>query len=87
MDHGTHFTCASCALEGVEGRRRPTMEHRTPLLLYLEKAKEIASAVPKERSVGAQGGEGDRKDHEAKVLQRMPEQSRAAPGLSESLGE
>ncbi|KAI9433203.1 hypothetical protein H4582DRAFT_1989553, partial [Lactarius indigo] len=52
----------------------------------LEKAKEIAGAVPKQRLVRAQGGRHWR-GHRAKVLQRIPERSRAAVGLSKNIGK
>ncbi|KAH9169764.1 hypothetical protein EDB89DRAFT_2072615 [Lactarius sanguifluus] len=55
--------------------------------LHLGKAKEIVGAVPKERLVRASEVEGYRWGHGEEVLQRLPEHSRVAPGLSKNIGE
>ncbi|KAI9432351.1 hypothetical protein H4582DRAFT_1996192 [Lactarius indigo] len=52
----------------------------------LEKAKEIPGAVPKQRLVRAQGGRHCR-GHGAEILQRIPERSRVAVGLSKNIGK
>lgn len=50
--------------------------------LHLEKVREIADAVQKERLVRASEVEGHRWGHGVEVLQRIPERSRVAPGQS-----